>query len=130
MLIRTTRNLALACAALLAMAAPAAAAGPHDGDWAGVMKAGPQTFHMVLHLKTDKDGLSAEMDSVDQDITIPSSAIKTDGPKMSILFMAVAGELEGEFSADNKTFVGAWKQGLALPLTLTRTEPAPAAAKP
>lgn len=129
MRIRLADGVALACAALLLSAAPAAAAGPHDGDWAGVMKAGPQTFHMVLHLTTEKDGPAAELDSLDQGISIPASAIMNDGPKMSILFLAVSGELEGQFSADNKTFTGTWKQGLALPLTLTR-QGAAAPAKP
>lgn len=127
----SVQRLALGCAAALALAGSAAAAG-HDGDYAGVLKAGPQQFHMVLHVVTDKAGeTTAVLDSIDQDVSIPAAAYKADGDKASILFLAVGGELEGQFSPDSKTFTGAWKQGLALPIVLTRQEPGAAApAKP
>jgi hypothetical protein len=125
--IHAARSIALGLAGALALAGSAFAQA-HDGDWAGVLKAGPQQFHMVLHVTTDKAGATtAVLDSIDQDISIPSAAYKADGDKASILFLAIGGEIEGQYSADNKTFAGAWKQGLALPLTLTRQEPAPAA---
>ena len=119
------KRLALGCAAALLVASPAFAQG-HDGDYAGVLKAGPQSFHMVLHVATDKSGTTAVLDSIDQDVSIPAAAYKADGDKASILFLAIGGELEGQFSPDNKTFNGAWKQGLALPITLSRVEPSPA----
>jgi hypothetical protein len=123
---KSAQRLALGCAAALAIVSSAAAQG-HDGDYAGVLDApgGPQ-LHLVLHLKTSAANTDAVLDSVDQNASIPASAVKMDGDKMSILFLAVGGELEGAFASDGKTFSGSWKQGLAVPLTLTRTEAAPA----
>ncbi|HEV2531241.1 hypothetical protein [Phenylobacterium sp.] len=122
--VQSARLTALGCAAALLLAGSAAAQA-HDGDYAGVLKAGPQQFHLVLHVKTDKGETSAVVDSLDQGVSIPSAAIKWDGPKASMLFLTAGAELEGEFSADNTTFSGTWKQGLALPVTLTRQAPAP-----
>jgi hypothetical protein len=89
-------------------------------------------MRLVLHVTTAAgQATTAVLDSIDQDLSIPAAAYKVDGDKASILFMAVGGELEGQYSADNKTFTGAWKQGLALPLTLTRQDAAaPPVAKP
>jgi hypothetical protein len=127
--IRTVQRLALGCAAALALAGSAAAQA-HDGDWGGALKLpSGQQLRLVLHVTTDKGGTNALIDSLDQGVSIPSSAVKWEGNKASMLFLAAGAELEGDFSADNKTFTGAWKQGLALPLTLTRQDAA-APAKP
>jgi hypothetical protein len=123
-LFKSTQGLALgACAALLL--AGSAAAQAHDGDWAGALKLpNGKQMRMVLHLVTAAGQTTAVLDSVDQDLSIPAAAYKADGDKASILFLAVGGELEGAFAPDNKTFTGAWRQGLSLPVTLTRQEPA------
>jgi len=110
----------VATAAFLALAAPAVAQTNHDGDYAGVLDAGQQKLHLVLHVRTDKGETSAILDSADQGAQIPSSAYKAEGDKVSILFLEVGGELEGAFSPDGATFAGTWKQGLTLPLTLSR----------
>ena len=124
-IIQPMKRLFAGVAAALLLGAPALAqGGPHDGDYAGVLKAGPQNLHLVLHLTSDKDGTNAVLDSVDQGVSLPAAAYKADGNKASMLFLSANGELEGEFSADGKTFSGSWKQGLALPITLTRVEPA------
>ena len=126
--IKHLRPLALGVLAALSLSGAALAqAASQDGDYAGVLKAGPQSFHLVLHVMTDKGETTAVLDSVDQDASIPASAYRRDGDKASILFLAMGGEIEGQFSPDRRTFTGAFKQGLALPLTLTRVEPAPAA---
>lgn len=125
--ILAARSAALGCAAALVLAAPALAQS-HDGDWAGVLKTpNGQQLHLVLHISTTGGETNAVLDSVDQGASIPASAYKADGAKASILFLSVGGELEGEYAADNKTFTGTWNQGLAMPLTLTRTEGAPPA---
>ena len=123
---KSARRLALGCAAALAIASTAAAQG-HDGDYAGVLKVpNGQQLHLVLHLKTTGAETDAVLDSVDQGASIPASAVKMDGDKISILFLAIGGELEGAFAPEGKTFNGTFTQGLAMPLTLTRTEAAPA----
>jgi len=122
----TAKRLALACAAALIAAAPALAQS-HDGDWTGVLKVpSGQELRLVLHVATGKDGTTAVLDSVDQDSTIPASAYKADGDKADMVFLGIGGELEGAYAPDGKTFTGTWKQGIELPVTLTRTAAAPA----
>ena len=75
---------------------------------------------LELHLKTVAGQETAELDSLDQGATIPATAVKTEGGELSVLFLAVGGELTAKLSADGKTLVGTWKQGADLPLTLTR----------
>lgn len=118
---KSAQRLALGCAAALIVAASAAAQ-THDGDWAGAAKLpSGQELHLLLHLTTKGGDTDATLDSIDQGVTIPAAAVKANGDKLSILFLAVGGELEGAFAADGKTFTGAWKQGLAIPVTLTKT---------
>jgi hypothetical protein len=123
---KSAKLTALGCAASLILAGSAAAQ-THDGDWAGVLKIpSGQQLHLVLHVATAKGETTAVLDSLDQNVSIPAAAYKGEGNKASILFFAIGAELEGEFAPDNKTFNGAFKQGLAMPLILTRIEAAPA----
>jgi len=118
----------LTFAAMLAFAAPAAAqpaVQAYAGDWEGVLQAGPQKLRLALHLKTDAGQTIAVLDSLDQGVSMTSTAVKTDNGELGILFIAAGGELKGKLSADGKTIAGSWVQGLALPLTLTR-KPGPA----
>ena len=118
--IQSAKRVALGCAAALLIGAPAWAQA-HDGDWAGSLKTpSGQELHLILHLTTKGGETEAVLDSVDQGATIPAAAYKADGNKVSILFLAIGGELEGEFAPDGKTFTGTWKQGATMPLTLTR----------
>ena len=124
-LISTARRLGAAVLASVAMlAGPALAQAPsplcYDGDWAGTLVAGAQKLRLELHLKTVAGQETAELDSLDQGATIPATAVKTEGGELSVLFLAVGGELTAKLSADGKTLVGTWKQGADLPLTLTR----------
>jgi hypothetical protein len=102
------------------MAQAPAMAQAYDGDWSGSLQAGAQTLRLVLHVTKGADGLTAVLDSVDQDSTIPGTAVKTDGGELSILFLAVGGELTAKLSPDGRTLAGTWKQGATLPLTLTK----------
>jgi hypothetical protein len=117
----SARNLTFA--AMLAFAAPAVAQPAiqaYAGDWEGVLQAGPQKLRLALHLKTDAGQTIAVLDSLDQGVSMTSTAVKTDNGELGILFIAAGGELKGKLSADGKTIAGSWVQGLALPLTLTR----------
>jgi hypothetical protein len=122
--IQFAKCVALGCAAALLVTAPAWGQA-HDGDWVGSLKIpSGQELHLILHLATKAGETDAVLDSIDQGATIPAAAYKSDGNKVSILFLAVGGELEGEFAPDGKTFAGTWKQGPTVPLTLTRQAPA------
>jgi hypothetical protein len=98
---------------------PALAAG-YEGDWTGVLEAGGQKLRLELHVKTDGKETTAVLDSLDQDATIPASAVKTEGGQLSILFLSIGGELTGKLSADGNQILGSWTQGGSLPLTLTK----------
>ena len=95
-------------------------ASAYNGDWAGALAVGGQTLHLVLHVKTEGGAQTAEIDSIDQGATIPATAIKTEGGELSILFLAIGGDLKSKLSDDGKTLTGTWTQGQALPLVLTR----------
>jgi hypothetical protein len=116
-----TRRIALALTVAVLVAGPAAAQAPsYDGDWAGTLDAQGQKLRLELHLKTVNGQETAELNSLDQGATIPATAVKTDGGQLSVLFLAVGGELTAKLSADGKTLTGTWSQGASLPLTMTR----------
>ncbi|HEY2753912.1 hypothetical protein [Phenylobacterium sp.] len=105
--------------AVLLVAAPAMAQ-TYDGDWAGALNVGGQTLHLVLHVKTEGGTSNATMDSLDQGATIPSSAVKTDGGELSILFLSIGGEFKAKLSPDGTALSGTWTQGGTMPLTMTK----------
>lgn len=111
-----------AVAAMLAIVAPAAAqtVDAYAGDWEGVLHAGPRNLRLELHLKTSGGEATATLDSLDQGVSMPATGIKVEGGELGILFLAAGGELKGKISADGKSIVGSWTQGMSLPLTLTR----------
>ena len=113
-------KLLMIAAALAVALARTAAASPYDGDWAGALQAGGQTLRLELHVKSDASGSTAILDSLDQGSTIPATAVKTEGGQLSILFLAIGGELTGKLSPDGQQIVGSWSQGATLPLTLTK----------
>ena len=119
-----TRRAMIGLAAAFALTGPAWAQPPmaqtYDGDWAGTLKAGNQNLRLELHLKTANGVTAGELNSLDQDAVIPATAVKTDGGELSIMFLAVGGELKAKLSPDGKTLDGTWSQGASLPLTLTR----------
>lgn len=108
-----------ALTAALALAG-AAAAQSYDGDWEGVLQAGPNKLRIELHVKTDGANTTAVLDSLDQGATIPANAVKIENGELGALFMTVGGELKGKLSADGKAITGTWEQGLSIPLNLTR----------
>ena len=123
-LVAITRRLAFAVFAG-ALAATPAMAQTYDGDWEGVLEIpNGQKLRLALHVKTQGAETSALLDSLDQDVTIPSTAVKTDGGELQILFMPIMGELKGKLSADGKTLDGSWTQGGSIPLKLTKAAPA------
>jgi hypothetical protein len=113
------RRLGLAFAATLTLAGPALAQA-YDGDWAGALQAGPQKLRLVLHVKTAAGATTATLDSLDQDATLEATAVKTVGGELNILFLQAGGEFTGKLAPDGQSLVGTWKQGVSLPLTLTK----------
>ena len=116
----------VALASALTLAAPAAGqpAKAYEGDWAGILTDGVRAVHVVLHVKSGADSLTAIMDDPDEGLTLPATAIKTDGGEFSALFLQAGGELKGKLSADGGTLEGSWSKGTPIPLKLTRQAPA------
>jgi hypothetical protein len=108
-----------AAAAALAMAG-AASAQTYDGDWEGVLQAGPNKLRLELEVRTTDGRMSAVLNSLDQNAVIPATAAKVEDGELGVLFLSVNGELKAKLSADGKSMTGTWTQGRALPLTLTR----------
>src|SRR5213075_126458 len=114
-------NLLLAgVSAALSMSAAGAWAQSYDGDWEGVLQAGPQNLRLELHVKTQGDKIEATLDSLDQGATLPATAAKFENGELDILFLPIGGELRAKQAADGKSFTGTWTQGREMPLTMTR----------
>lgn len=111
-----------------AAAAPAkAAAKPAkpsdiDGTWQGTLDTGQGKLTVVIHITNTEDGLTATMDSPDQNTTgIPVSSVTRNGSAFSLEVTGIGGKFEGKIAADLKSIDGTWRQGEAsLPLTLKR----------
>ena len=93
-----------------------------DGDWEGSLDAGGQTLQVVLHITTYEDGMSAKLDSPNQNIKgAPVSTIQRDGTKLKFEMKQFAGTFEGTIDKDLKTIKGDWSQGGgSLPLVLKK----------
>lgn len=122
---RKLAALGMTLAAALAFTGPAAAQTPYDGDWEGVLQAGPQKLRLELHIKTEGGRTGAVLASLDQGVTMPSTAVKIENGELGILFLAAGAELKGKVSPDGKTITGSWTQDAPLPLTLSRKAAAP-----
>ncbi|MBS1789259.1 MAG: hypothetical protein JST85_16150 [Acidobacteria bacterium] len=93
-----------------------------DGDWEGALDAGGQTLQVVLHIITYEDGMSAKLDSPNQNIKgAPVTTIQRDGSKLKFEMKQFAGTFEGTIDKDLKTINGEWSQGGgSLPLVLKK----------
>jgi hypothetical protein len=93
-----------------------------DGDWEGALEAGPQKMRLVLHIVTYEDGMSARVDSPDQNLSgLPVTTISRDGAKLKFEMKQLGGVFEGTIDKELKTVSGEWKQGgVSMPLTLKR----------
>jgi hypothetical protein len=93
-----------------------------DGDWEGALEAGGQTLRVVLHISSYEDGMTAKLDSLDQNIIgAPVTTIQRDGAKLKFEMRQFAGTFEGTIDKELKTISGEWSQGGgSLPLTLKR----------
>lgn len=93
-----------------------------DGDWEGTLDAGVQKFRLVLHIVSYEDGMSARLDSLDQNIIgLPATTITRDGAGLKFEMKQLAAAFKGMIDKEMKTISGVWEQGGAsMPLTLKR----------
>jgi len=94
-----------------------------DGDWEGTLNAGPG-LRLVLHLVTFEDGMTATLDSLDQNaIGMPVTSVTRSGAKLTFEMKQLAGGFSGSIDAGLATIDGTWTQGgNSLPLVLKRVK--------
>lgn len=98
-----------------------------DGDWQGTLDAGGQQLRIVLHLVTYEDGVTATLDSPDQNaMGLPATTVTRSGASLKFEMKQIGGSYEGTLSPELTTMDGKWTQGGGtLPLVLKRTSPLP-----
>jgi uncharacterized protein (TIGR03435 family) len=112
-------------AALAALQGGALFAQTLTGTWQGALKI-PQApngeLRVVVKISiSEGDKLKADMYSIDQQTpALPATGISLSGSTFKMTIAAVNGNLEGKVSADEKSIVGTWTQGMPLPLTLVK----------
>jgi hypothetical protein len=77
---------------------------------------------VVFHITNTEDGLTATMDSPDQNVNgIPVTAVTRTGSSLKLELKGIGGAFEGKISSDLATIEGTWTQGGGtLPLVLKR----------
>src|SRR5215475_13949017 len=94
-----------------------------DGAWIG----GLSKLRLVLHIITYEDGMTAKVDSPDQNaFGIPVTTITRDGAELKFEVKSIAGRYEGKINPELTTISGTWEQGGdSMPLVLKRTNAVP-----
>ncbi|MCX6620468.1 MAG: alpha/beta fold hydrolase, partial [Acidobacteria bacterium] len=116
---------------LLLCLAPLTAAQPVEGLWSGTLEAGVK-LRLVLRVKAAGPGkLTATLQSVDQGVTLPVSAITLDHQTVAFEVQQIGGSFKGTLNLAASEITGQWSQmGAVLPLIFTRTARAPEAVRP
>jgi hypothetical protein len=98
-----------------------------DGDWAGTLDTGVGSLRLVLHITTYEDGMTAKMDSPDQNaFGLPATSINRDGVNVRFEMKQIAGNFVGTLDKDMTSIAGDWTQiGNTLPLVLRRVKKTP-----
>ncbi len=98
------------------------------GTWQGALKI-PQAPNGELRIVvkiaiSDADKLKADLYSIDQQTpALPATGVSLNGSTFKMTIAAVNGNFEGKLSADEKSIVGTWTQGMPFPLTLVKATP-------
>ena len=87
---------------------------PKPSDIDGAWIEGTSKLRFVLHIITYDDGMTAEVDSPDQNaFGIPVTTITRDGAELKFEVKSIAGSYEGKINPELTTISGTWKQGVA-----------------
>jgi pimeloyl-ACP methyl ester carboxylesterase len=95
-----------------------------DGDWLGTLDTGMGKLRLVLHIANTEDGLTATMDSLDQNANgIPVTSITRASASLKFEMKAIGGAYDGTISQDLGTLNGTWTQlGKSWPLAFKRVK--------
>ena len=97
-----------------------------DGAWMGTLDAGAMKLRIVFHITNTEDGLTATMDSPDQNAKgLPVTTVTRDGASLKLEMKQIAGGFDAKIAKDLTTIEGTWTQGgSSLPLVLKRVKDA------
>ena len=97
-----------------------------DGAWMGTLDVGVMKLRIVFHITNTEDGLTATMDSPDQNANgLPVTSVTRDGASLKMELKQMAGRFEGKIAKELTTIEGTWTQGAnTLPLVLKRVKDA------
>ncbi|HVN80716.1 MAG TPA: hypothetical protein VMW38_17120 [Terriglobia bacterium] len=97
-----------------------------DGAWAGTLDTGTAKLRVVFHITNTEDGLTATMDSPDQNANgLPVTAVSRDGSSLAMVLKQIpgSGRFDGKINKELTEIEGTWTQGGAtLPLLLKRVK--------
>jgi len=115
-------NFTRAAAAPAKAAAKPAKPSDIDGTWQGSLDTGQGKLRIVFHITNTEDGLTAAMDSPDQNVNgVPVTSVTRAGSTLTLELKAGDAKFEGKIASDLKSIDGTWSQGEAsLPLLLKK----------
>ncbi len=91
-----------------------------DGDWSGMIASPQGDLRILVHVKTNKDGTLALLESPDQTPAQMVAFLTHQNEAVSVTLRGIGGFF-GKLSADGKVMEGEWRQGgAATPLTLKK----------
>jgi fermentation-respiration switch protein FrsA (DUF1100 family) len=95
-----------------------------DGAWSGTLDTGTAKLRLVFHITNTEDGLTATMDSLDQNLHgMPMTSVTRDGTSIKIEAKQIRASFSGKIAADLSSIDGKWAQGGAeLPLVVKRVK--------
>jgi len=91
-----------------------------DGAWMGTLDLGGAKLRLVFHFTNTADGLTATMDSPDQNqIGLRVTVVTRNGTSLKLEMKQISGVFEGKISEDHLSMAGTWSQrGNSFPLVL------------
>ena len=97
-----------------------------DGNWMGDIDTGMVKLRVVVHIVNTDQGLTATMDSLDQNAYgIAVSSVTRNGNSLKFEIKSIGGSYEGTISADLAGITGTWTQmGKSMPLALKKVKSA------
>jgi hypothetical protein len=105
-------DLKRAPAAAAAVAAKPAPPSDIDGTWTGAIDAGSTELHILFKIVNTQDGLTAQMQSPDQNpVWLTASSVTRSGSALNITLKGIGVTFTGTISADLGTIDGTFEQG-------------------
>jgi len=97
-----------------------------EGAWMGKLDTGALKLRVVFHFTNAAGGLTATMDSPDQNAKgMPVTSVTLDGSSIVVEMKQIAGKFEGKISSDLNSIDGTWTQGQTnFALTISRMKDA------